>query len=384
MKSRIILLAAALVGGFILGTSGRWKGFLPAGKPQPPAAGLAAPTVVLSAGPAADEQNSIEIYRNTHTAIVNITSTVLRRGWFYEIVPDRASGSGFLIDDKGAIVTNNHVVSGSSKLQVALADGSKYDAAIVSRDPSNDLAIIKITPRKPVRYLQMGDSDKLQVGQKVLAIGNPFGLEGTLTTGIVSSLGRTIRDEGERTLENMIQTDAAINPGNSGGPLLDSSGVVIGVNTAIYNASGESAGNIGIGFAMPVNRVKPMLDAYRSGVKFGRPWLGVDIVYVSGDLAVELSLPESGGLLIQHVHEGSAAEAAGLRGPRRAVELGNYVLGIGGDLIVAIDGKPVERINSLQQAQAKKRPGDTMELEIIRGGRKMKVSVTLGTAPERL
>jgi len=383
MKMRILVLAAALVGGFILGTSGRWKGFL-SSKPGPPAAGLAAPTVVLGAGPGNDEQNNIEVYKNTHAATVNITSTVLRRGWFYEIVPDRASGSGFLIDDKGAIVTNNHVVSGSSKLQVALSDGSKYDAAIISRDYGNDLAIIKIDPRKPLRYLQLGDSDKLQVGQKVLAIGNPFGLEGTLTTGIVSSLGRTIRDEGERTLENMIQTDAAINPGNSGGPLLDSTGVVIGVNTAIYNASGESAGNIGIGFAMPVNRVKPMLDAYRTGVKFGRPWLGVDIVYVSGDLALELGLPESGGLLIQHVYEGSSADSAGLRGPRRAVELGNYVLGIGGDLIIAIDGKPVERINSLHQAQAKKRPGDTMELEIIRGGRRMKVNVTLGAAPERL
>ena len=383
MKMRVLVLAAVLVGGFVVWTSGRWKDHLFPGR-ETPASGLAAPTVVLGAGPGGDEQNNIDVYKNTHTATVNITSTVLRRGWFYEIVPDRATGSGFLVDDKGAIVTNNHVVSGSSKLQVSLADGSKYDAQIVSRDASNDLAIIKITPRKALRYLQLGDSDKLQVGQKVLAIGNPFGLEGTLTTGVVSSLGRTIRDEGERALENMIQTDAAINPGNSGGPLLDSSGVVIGVNTAIYNASGESAGSIGIGFAMPVNRVKPMLEAYRSGVKFGRPWLGVDIVLVNGDLARELNLPESGGLLIQDVHQGSPAEEAGLRGPRRAVELGNYVLGIGGDLILAIDGKPVERINSLQQALATKRPGDKIELEVFRNGRKTKVTVTLGTSPDRL
>jgi S1-C subfamily serine protease len=226
--------------------------------------------------------------------------------------------------------------------------------------------------------LPLGDSDPLQVGQKVLAIGNPFGLEGTLTTGIVSSLDRSISDENGRTLEHMIQTDAAINPGNSGGPLLDSHGNVIGINTAIYGPQG----NIGIGFAMPINRAKAMLEETRGHV--ARPFLGVKTVLVQGDFAQALDLPAEGGLLVQQVESNSAAEEAGVRGPRRVVVVGNVELGIGGDLIVAIDGKPIARDDDLQRSMNHKHSGDTMELTVYRGGKTQKLNVKLGAAPEAL
>ncbi|MBC8165983.1 MAG: PDZ domain-containing protein, partial [Bryobacteraceae bacterium] len=214
----------------------------------------------------------------------------------------------------------------------------------------------------------------IQVGQKVLAIGNPFGLEGTLTTGIVSSLGRTIKDEKGTQLEGMIQTDAAINPGNSGGPLLDSQGNVIGINTAIYGPGG----NIGIGFAMPIARARTMVEDFKAGRSVGRPLLGVSVVPVSGDLAEALELPSAGGLLIQDVSPGSAAASAGLRGARQLVAIGNVQLGVGGDLITAIDGKRVERNDAITRALAKKRPGDKLELTIFRAGRNSAVTVTLG------
>ena len=277
-------------------------------------------------------------------------------------------------------MTNNHVVSGSAEIQVTLADHTRYKAQVLERDPANDLAVIKIEPRKKIAPLRLGDSDKVQVGQKVLAIGNPFGLEGTLTTGIVSSLGRNLRDESGRTLEGMIQTDAAINPGNSGGPLLDSQGSVIGVNTAIYGPGG----NIGIGFAMPINRAKLMMEAYHSGKRFGRPRLGVSGVYIAGDLAEALELPAAGGFLVYEVAPGSAAASAGIRGARRWVVIGNIEVGIGGDLIMAIDGRPVERADAITRAMMRKRPGDSVELTIFRNGRTTKVNVPLGAPEEPL
>ena len=238
------------------------------------------------------------------------------------------------------------------------------------------LALIQIRPKKKLSVLQLGDSEPLQVGQKVLAIGNPFGLEGTLTTGIVSSLGRNIRDEKGIELEGMIQTDAAINPGNSGGPLLDSHGYVIGINTAIYGS-----GNMGIGFALPINRAKPMIEDFRAGRSFKRPRMGVAVAYVAGDIAEALQLPAEGGLLVQGVERGSAAEAGGLRGPRQYVVIGNVEIGVGGDLIMAIDGQPVDRNDAITRALAKKRPGDKLELLIFRNGRTQKLSITLTEDP---
>ena len=255
---------------------------------------------------------------------------------------------------KGVILTNNHVISGRApQIQVTLADRSRHDAEVLVRDTVSDLALIKINPDRKLPFLRLGDSDSIQVGQKVLAIGNPFGLQGTLTTGIISSLGRTIQDENGRELEDMIQTDAAINPGNSGGPLLDSQGNVIGINTAIYGPGG----NIGIGFAMPVNAGKRMLEDFRAGRRVGRPVLGVSGSAVSGDIAEMLKLPREGGFLIYEVTRDSAAARIGLRGASRRAVIGNYEVYVGGDLIMAIDGQALDRAETLTRILRRHRPG---------------------------
>jgi putative serine protease PepD len=368
-------MATLLVAGFIAVTSvSRW-GVLNVLRSRDSAVGRiwSGPDVAQSASLSSDETNNIDIYKDSHTAVVNITSTVYRRNWFLEIIPQQGTGSGFLVDDTGRILTNNHVISGASDVEVTLADQSKYRARVLTRDVGNDVALLKIAPRKKLPFLRLGDSDPLLVGQKVLAIGNPFGLEGTLTTGIISSLGRDLRDESGRTLERMIQTDAAINPGNSGGPLLDSHGNVIGINTAIYGPGS----NIGIGFALPVNRAKVMLNEYAEKGRFAPARLGVSVLYVSGDLAEALNLPADGGLLIVDVERGSAAEEAGLRGARRTVVVGNYEVPVGGDVIMNIDGRAVESRDALNRAMNHKRPGEIMDLTVFRNGRTVKVKVKL-------
>jgi S1-C subfamily serine protease len=376
---RALLLAAVLIGGFVYLTS-RNNGYLGRflGPIREKAVTFTEPgSSARTAGLNADEVNNIEVYKKARLATVNITSTVYRRNWFFEVMPSRDIGSGFIIDDQGHILTNSHVLLGGGKVQVTLENQEMYDARILARDRRNDLGLIKINPKRNLPNLTFGDSEHVQVGQKVLAIGNPFGLEGTLTTGVISSLARSIRDEKGTALEGMIQTDAAINPGNSGGPLLDSQGNVIGINTAIYGPGG----NIGIGFAMPINRAKQMVEDYRAGRSFGRPRLGVSVAFVAGDLAEALELPAKGGLLIQDIARGSAAEMAGLRGPRQVVAIGNNELGVGGDLIMAIDGQAADRVDAITRALGRKRPGDKIELTIFRAGRTSRVSVTLGEDP---
>jgi putative serine protease PepD len=374
MRFRTLVIAALLVGGFLWLTSktdwGQRRILKPISSQGPMWSG---PSTTHGAGLGPDETNNIDIYRAAHIATVNITSTVYRRNFFLEIYPSRDTGSGFIINPDGRILTNNHVIADANRIEVTLSDQTRYRATLLSRDPYNDIALLQISPRKKLPTVHLGDSDALQVGQKVLAIGNPFGLEGTLTTGIVSSLGRTIRGENDQTLEGLIQTDAAINPGNSGGPLLDSSGNVIAINTAIL---GPSGGNIGIGFAMPVNRAKAMLDDYQAGRK--RPRLGVSVVPVSGDYADALTLPTQGGLLIQEVSPGSAAARAGLRGGKETVQIGNAQIVVGGDLIMAIDGKPVDRDDAISRALSRKRAGDSLELTIFRNGKTSVVRVILG------
>jgi S1-C subfamily serine protease len=374
MRLRVLFITALLVGGFLYVTSktdwGRYRILQPISKATGPI--WSGPSAVRGAGLSSDEMNNIEIYKMAHLATVNITSTVYHRTIFWEVYPSKDQGSGFLISEDGKILTNSHVVANEQQLEVTLPDQSRYKARLLSRDQANDVALLQITPRKKLPVLRLGDSDALQVGQKVLAIGNPFGLEGTLTTGVVSSLGRTIRGENDQTLEGLLQTDAAINPGNSGGPLLDSAGNVVAINTAIL---GPNGGNIGIGFAMPINRAKLMLDDYQAGRK--RPRLGVSVVPVAGDYADALSLPTQGGLLIQEVEEGSPAARAGLRGGREQVQIGNAQLMMGGDLIIAIDGKPIDRDDAISRSLARKRSGDTVELTIYRGGRTMNVRVKL-------
>jgi S1-C subfamily serine protease len=334
---------------------------------------------VKGAGLTPEEQNNIDIYRSARVATVYITSTAVRRDFFFQPVASQSLGSGFLVNDQGFILTNFHVISGSSRIQVTLSDQTQYYARPLQTDRSDDLALIQIEPKKKVDYLRLGDSDHLQVGQKVLAIGNPFGLEGTLTVGVVSSIGRAINGENEQRLEGMIQTDAAINGGNSGGPLLDSSGNVIGINTAILGQT-----NIGIGFASPINRAKALLTDYQAGRVTERPKVGVVTEYVAGDLAEALELPRRGGLLVQQVIRGSSEDAAGIRGAREVVDIGNVELGIGGDLILAIDGQQVEREDSLVRAVSRKRVGDVVNLMIFRDGRVIHVPVKLLRPPPDL
>ena len=384
MKTRILFITALIVGGFVLVTSRDRLNLNRLIRPVQEAGGRiwSGPSAVRGAGLTSDEVNNIEIYRSAREATVYITSTVYRRTIFWEQYPVRDLGSGFIIDGSGRILTNHHVISGSNQVEVTLPDQTKYKAEVLVRDPQDDLALIQISPKKKLPFLTLGDSDKLQVGQKVLAIGNPFGLELTLTTGVVSSLGRSISagERGEQQLEGMIQTDAAINSGNSGGPLLDSQGNVIGINTAIY---GPNGGNVGIGFALPIARAKAMLDDYQAGKSFRRARLGVVVVYIAGDLAEALELPKEGGLLVQEVAPNSPADSAGVRGARQLVVIGNAQVGVGGDLIVAVDGKPVDRQDAISRALARKRAGDMLDLTVFRGGRRVNIKVRLGAAPEQ-
>jgi S1-C subfamily serine protease len=376
---RPFVWAAVLVAAFIYVTSvGPWDiGRLV----QPFRSGGHLYTNAAAASPvfSPDEQNNIDIYKAARDATVNITSVVYRETWFYQLVPEKGTGSGFILKPTGEILTNYHVVSGGqARLTVRTSDQKDYKARILWTDSTNDLAMVKIDAGHKLPFLKLGDSDALVVGQKVLAIGNPFGLDGTLTTGIVSALNRSIEPEDGQRLEGMIQTDAAINPGNSGGPLLDSHGSVIGINTAIYGPQG----NIGLGFAMPINRAKPMLEEFAQTGHIARPALGITTVYLQPDLAEELDLPRQGGLLVQRVESGSAADEAGLHGPRRTIYVGNYPLGVGGDFITAIEGQRVEGPETLQRAMNSKRAGQILNLTVVRNGRSQPVAVRLGEAPQ--
>jgi S1-C subfamily serine protease len=379
---RPFLWAAVLAGAFLYVTSvANWD----IGRVLQPVRNLthswSEPAAAATAtGYSSDEQNNIDVYKASREATVYITSTVYREDFFFRVYPAEGTGSGFIINPEGEILTNNHVVTGTAQLTVTLADKKVYKAKVLGTDARNDLALIRIDAGKKLPALRLGDSDHLVVGQKVLAIGNPFQFQGTLTTGIVSSLDRTIQIEENRRLEGMIQTDAAINPGNSGGPLLDSHGSVIGINTAIYGQQGS----VGIGFAMPIARAKAMLEEFQAHGKISRPTLGIQTVYVAGDLAEMLKLPVQGGLLIQSVERNSAAEEAGLRGPNRMAVVGNYEFGIGGDLITAADGQTIESNDTLPRLLSKKRGGDMLELTVSRGGRNQKVKVKLGEAPQQL
>ncbi len=321
-----------------------------------------------------EELTNIEIYERASPATVHITSTVLQRNWFLQVYPSESTGSGFLVDGEGRILTNYHVIQGSAELEVTplapKGEATQYRARVLATDPANDLALIQIDPDSPLPHLTLGDSDSVRVGQKVLAIGNPFGLDGTLTTGVVSSTGRSIQDR-SGVLKDLIQTDAAINPGNSGGPLLDSSGNVIGVNTAIYGPSG----NIGIGFAMPISRAKALLRFVRGGAEPPDD-PGLDGLFVSSRWARALRLPST-GFLVTSVEGGSAAEEAGLRGATHDVRVGNYRIPWGGDFITAVDGADVGSSSALRESMGLKLPGDTVTLSIVRDGDPMEIVLTL-------
>ncbi|HEV1287504.1 MAG TPA: trypsin-like peptidase domain-containing protein [Bryobacteraceae bacterium] len=374
MRFRTLILAAAIIGGFVYYTT---RPSSPLRRGESPGPLWSGPEVTRSAGLGSDESNNIDIYKMASPSVAYITSTVYRQTFFYGLQAAKDLGSGFIINPNGEILTNFHVISGSQQVEVTLPDQTKYKATILMRDRVNDLALIKIEPKKKLTYLNLGDSDRLQVGQKVLAIGNPFGFDGTLTTGVISSLNRPIEAENNHKMEGMIQTDASINSGNSGGPLLDSQGNVIGINTAIY---GPNGGSVGIGFALPINRAKTMLDDFKAGRKPAR--LGISTYYIAGDVAQALELPTTGGLLIQEVAPRSSADAAGLHGARRLVVIGNQEVGIGGDFITAVDGKKVTEMDAVTRALGKKHSGDTLDLTIFRAGHSLEVKVKLGEASE--
>ena len=387
MRTRSILVKLALAG--ILGGAVGWVLWRPAepiqlaAAPSPAVVQPVAAPAPASPAPAdpdtsLDEQNNISIYQQVSPAVVNITSTTIQRDFFFRIFPVQGSGSGFLIDARGNIITNYHVVSGARSVEVTLADRTRYPARLIGRDRLTDLAVIQIVqeenePRRDFPFVQLGDSEHLLVGQKVLAIGNPFGFQGTLTTGVISALGRSIQDQG-RVLEDMIQTDAAINPGNSGGPLLNSRGEVIGVNTAIFGPEGA---NVGIGFALPVSLVQESLSDLMNEGRIRRGYLGVVGRELNPNIARVLQLPVSQGLLVFQVARGSAAERAGIQAGRRIVLLGNEQFVIGGDIIVSLDATPIASSQDLSQYVLRKRPGDTVVVTLYRGGERMTVNVEL-------
>ena len=332
-----------------------------------------------AAAPAFDseEQENIAVYKKALPSVVNITSTAVAYDFFYGAVPKQGQGSGFVIDPAGHILTNYHVVEGARQVEVTTGEKKKYRADIVGTDPQHDLAVIQISERA-VTPASLGDSRNLVVGQKVYAIGNPFGLSGTMTRGIISSI-RSVRGRGGY-IDEAIQTDAAINPGNSGGPLLNSRGEVIGINSMILTGGAEQSA--GIGFAIPINTAKAVLDDLVSIGRVRRPTLGILPLPIGPELADQLGLAADSGLLIIQVVPGSGADRAGLRAGNQRAFLGNVPIMVGGDLIVAVDGQPAQDSQELSHIMQKHRAGDTVTVTIYRGKKKLDVRVTLGEARE--
>jgi len=327
----------------------------------------------------AEEQNNISVYHKNIPSVVNITSKAMTFDFFYGLVPQEGQGSGFIIDKEGHILTNYHVIADARTVDVTLHNRKKYRATVVGTDPSHDLAIVQITA-PDLTPAVLGDSRGLQVGQKVYAIGNPFGLAGTLTRGIVSSV-RPVREPNGTTIDDAIQTDAAINPGNSGGPLLNWHGEVIGINTLILSSVGQNAG---IGFAVPINTAKAVLNDLVTLGRVRRPALGVRTLPVSPELADQMGLSADHGLLIVQVTPGGAADRAGLHAGNERAYVGNIPIMVGGDLVVGIDGQDVQDQQDLSQIMNNHRAGDTVRVTIYRGKKKMDVNVTLGEAREQV
>lgn len=347
------------------------------------------PVSMMTAAPAnaplsEDERNNIEIYQKYSPSVVNITTVTVAYDFFYRPVPQSGMGSGAIIDTQGHIVTNYHVVRDAEQLQVTLWDKSKHTARMVGSDPNNDLAVIQIdVPRNGLTPIPLGTSRGLQVGQKVLAIGNPFGLDRTMTTGIISSLNRSIESENGRIIEGMIQTDAAINHGNSGGPLLNSQGQIIGINSAILSPS--DTGSIGIGFAIPADTVHRITDELISTGYVRHAALGIspqELVALSEypGLADTLRLDTSTGLMVVAVPRGSAAALGGIKGADNEIIVRRIRIPVGGDVILGVQGKEVNSVQELQSEIERYKPGDQVKVTVLRNNRKMDLNVTLQEA----
>jgi S1-C subfamily serine protease len=379
--NRILLILAILLGGFWLVTT-YLQPMHSMSRIFPFGGGSSKDPLELTeahAAPAydAEEQNNIAIYKRVLPSVVNITSTALVFDFFYGAVPQQGQGSGFILDKSGHILTNFHVVAGANRgIEVQLSDKRKFTARVVGTDRTHDLALLQIDAPN-LQPVTLADSSQLNVGQKVFAIGNPFGLSGTMTRGIISAI-RPIKTENEAKIEDAIQTDAAINPGNSGGPLLNSSGEVIGINTMIATHGADQSS--GIGFAIPINTAKAVLsDLTRYGHP-NRPELGIVDFPIGPDLAEQMGFGAESGVLIQRVLPGGAAERAGLRGGNEQAYVGNTPIILGGDLIVAIDGQEVEDTQDINAIMDKHQAGDTISVTIVRGRRKMTIKLILGEA----
>src|SRR6202158_2886821 len=323
-----------------------------------------------------DEVINVKIYSQAAPAVANIVTRTLEYDVFMEPVPVEGAGSGFVIDPRGYILTNFHVVQGAQAISVTLGDRSHYDAKFIGADERNDIALVKIDPKDhKLPALTMSDSDSLQVGQRVLAIGNPFGFQSTLTTGVVSALGRTVQTSQTTFIDEAIQTDAAINRRNSGGPLINSHGEVIGINSAIYTPSGTTAG---IGFAIPINTAKNIANDLITDGRVHRAFLGVETLSVGGWLSEALDLPVKEGLLVERATKGGPAAAAGIQGGNRVAEAGMRKIAIGGDVITAIDNQKVASQLDVNLVLNHKRPGDNVTVTVYRGGKKMDIPVKLG------
>ena len=380
---RLLLIALILVlGAFWVGSrygprQAQRVEATPGGEPAAPGALLSSSMPAGQKGVLTDEESiNVRIYKQASPAVANILTKATEYNFFMDPVPVEGAGSGFVIDGRGYILTNFHVVAGAQSIEVILGDKTRFPAKFIGADQRNDVALIKIDPKgKQLAILPLGDSSALQVGQKVLAIGDPFGFQSTLTTGVVSALGRTVQTSETTFIDEAIQTDASINRGNSGGPLIDTHGEVIGINSAIYTPSGTTAG---IGFAIPINTAKLIANDLMTEGKVRRAYLGVQTIPVAGWLSEALDLPVQEGLLVESTPKGSPAAAAGIRGGDRAAQAGMRRIMIGGDVIVGIDGQKVSNQFDVNVVLNRKRPGDTVTVTIYRGAKKLDVPVKLG------
>lgn len=361
--------------GLLLGLGAYWAGSR--WGPRDPVSVAALPAAQdRNAQMTPDESVNVRVYRQASPAVANIVTRAVEYDFFFNPVPVEGAGSGFVIDEKGHILTNFHVVQGAQNIEVALGDQSRYEAKIIGGDPRNDIALLKIEPRgRKLPYLPLGDSGTLQVGQRVLAIGNPFGFQSTLTTGVVSALGRTVQTGESTFIDEAIQTDAAINRGNSGGPLLNTHGQVIGINTAIYTPTGTTAG---IGFAIPVNTAKLIAQDLIATGRVRRAFVGIEGRPLWPQLVEALELPVEQGILIERVTPGGPAERAGIRGGNQRILAGLRELRVGGDILVGVEGQKITSLLELNLQMNRRRPGDVVTLTVYRGRQKLDVRVTLG------
>lgn len=330
-----------------------------------------------------DELNNIHIYELRNEAVVNVSTETVSYSLFFEPVPtEGGTGSGSIIDSRGYVLTNVHVIENAVKVYVTLSDGDRLEAQVVGIDPENDLAVLKFDPGDRVlTTIPLGESDNLEVGQKVLAIGNPFSFDRTLTTGVVSGLGRPIQNSNGTIIQGMIQTDASINPGNSGGPLLDSHGYLIGVNTMIYSVNG---GSVGVGFAVPADTAKRVVPDLIDFGRVNRGWIDITPIQLFSELVEYADLPVDAGILISSLEDAGQAAAAGLQaGSRsRAVRYGRTIIYLGGDIIVEVDGTPTASIAQLYEALEDNSPGETVEIVYYRNGRRRTTEVQLVERPQ--